>query len=224
MKSLHRLVSGAVGVSSRLRLLAVCLSGAVALGGLTGCESLALDVKDVYSRTDAAGVADEPEASPVRMVMDGMTTSEALSRAEEMLRGEGFWIERTDRLDGLLRTLPAPVPVAGEVWEGPAASAEAQAAATLSPMRRIAEVKAEPVDAGCVVTVTVQHERLRVVDRRIDGSFGKRVYYDTGGRLNTNAVGISPTWTGDPRSERTMWVPAGRDVGLELRLLEVLKG
>ncbi|QDU72740.1 hypothetical protein Pan265_26140 [Mucisphaera calidilacus] len=154
-----------------------------------------------------------------RVVSDG-SRLEVLRRVELLLEDEGFVIERVNQRFGSLRTLPAPVPVAGEFWAGPSASGSESAVATMTAMRRIATARVEVVEGGVSVIMTVEHERLRHTDRRLGGNFGRKVYYDTGVRNGVPTGGI--TMTGDPRSSRVFWSPAGRDVGLEERLLGAL--
>ncbi|MEQ9454415.1 MAG: hypothetical protein RLN76_07465 [Phycisphaeraceae bacterium] len=211
-----------------------CRSGRIAFLGIltftlaiTGCSLLQQQPETEPTRLNLPGIVEEgTNTPPTQIAIADMRRSEAIARVEELLRDEGFWIEVIDRRFGRIRTLPAPVPVAGEFWAGPAATGSEQATATLSAMRRIALVEITETPRSAVITIEIRHQRLAASDRRISGSFSRRVFYDTridGSFFNEGSTGPGGVATGDPYTDRMMWVPAGRDVGLETRLLDQIK-
>ncbi|MEQ9460964.1 MAG: hypothetical protein RIG82_08440 [Phycisphaeraceae bacterium] len=208
-------------------------SGQIAFPGIltftlaiSGCSLLQQQPETEPTRLNLPGVVEEgTNTPPTQIAIADMRRSEGIARVEELLRDEGFWIEVIDRRFGRIRTLPSPVPVAGEFWAGPAATGSEQATATLSAMRRIALVEITETPRSAVITIEIRHQRLAASDRRISGSFSRRSFYDTrsatigsfGDNLQFDSINPANTL-----SERTTWVPAGRDVGLETRLLEKL--
>lgn len=199
-----------------MRVVVLGLAGLL----LCGCSGDPVGVEQPGVSAEATAELEGSE-----FLMTGVTRWEAMGRVEQGLLDRGFAIARVDRRFGVIESLPAPVPVAGEFWEGPGASGSESAVATLSAMRRVARARVEDVEGGVLVTLRVEHERMRHADRRMSGSFGERVYYDTqtiaGSSSGSSTRSFGGSFrTGDPRHERSMWVPAGRDVGLERRMLK----
>jgi len=117
--------------------------------------------------------------------------------------------------EGLLETFPRPSSTFLEPWEGDTVTNYDRLEATLQSIRRHATVRVVPSEGGYLVDVAVFKELEDVP--KPENLFASRFNLrndDSLHRLSTPVGGEEPT---------VGWIPQGRDVGLEQKILSQLQ-
>jgi len=129
--------------------------------------------------------------------------------AKDVLRDHGFRLDRVDRREGIVTTLPVTSRQIFEFWRKDVRTRADAWEATLNPIRRWVEVRFEPdgIDTWRAIGVIVHKERFSSYDRQ---------YNSTGASYQVFGSQL-PTSTGRRRaSEQTdRWLALGRDHALE---------
>lgn len=138
-----------------------------------------------------------------------------------MLRDFGFRSDRVDHRFGQVGTFPLGSPMVLEFWKGQNTTFGQALESTLHDLRRTARITFEPREEAAdftaelpyAVRVEVLVERRQVATRRLVPAHGGRVFADL------NAVPAEYAARG---MQATAWMPIGRDLLLESRLLSAL--
>lgn len=135
--------------------------------------------------------------------------------AKDALRGHRFRLDRTDRRDGTLTTLPEGSQHFFELWRDDVATRGDFWEATLCPIRRSVTVRFDRSSDSdeCKVAVVVRKERLSAPERQINNSAAALRFFSDS--LPTVQRGELLS-----REDGARWVDLGRDASLERRILE----
>jgi hypothetical protein len=139
--------------------------------------------------------------------------------ARETLRRSRFTLDRVDRRDRIVTTLPVTSQSMFEPWRHDVDTARDLWESTLNPIRRWAEVHLRSESDGAAVTldVIVHKERLSSPDRQFNSSGAAYQFF--GDRLPSTEglTNVAP--------EHDRWMDIGRDPAMESYLLtEILEG
>jgi hypothetical protein len=134
-----------------------------------------------------------------------------------------FRIEREERVrliggiltEGRIDTFPAPGSTFLEPWRGDSASGYERLHATLQSIRRRATVRLIPTEGGSLVDVVVQKE-LEDLDKPEHATAGS-------GTLRHDATLIRGEGPPGTFSATLGWIPIGRDVALEQKILNDIR-
>ena len=125
---------------------------------------------------------------------------------QEVLRRQGWRLDRLDREAGLMTTLPETSQHFFEVWRKDVNTRPDFWEATMTPVRRWAQVQVSTAGAGSEVLVTVHKEQLSSPDRQFNSSGAAYQYFGTS-LPSTAGKKITP--------EDDRWVGRGRDSAME---------
>lgn len=142
--------------------------------------------------------------------------------AIDVLRDNGYVIDRRDRRFGTISTRPQGSPTVLEVWNGQNTTRRQTVESTLADEQRIVHVtfagggldgdeQAEPSESNYAIQIQVMLERRQVPTRRMTGSARRNVF------SNLAAV---PKDLADKGVAGNYWQPVGRDEYLEARLMK----
>jgi hypothetical protein len=166
-----------------------------------------------------AGCRSRPEvgagASTVRLAAAEASGDEALWGAvQDSLRDYRFRIDRVDRREGVVTTLPETSKQLFEFWRKDAVTAYDVWESTINPIRRWVEVRVAdgPESAERNVAVTVHKERLSSPDRQFNNSTAAYRFFGDALPSTTGIVRVTP--------EHDRWLSMGRDPALEARLVD----
>jgi hypothetical protein len=132
--------------------------------------------------------------------------------AASTLRHQFFRLDRQDRTEGILTTVPETSASAFELWRPQPEPAYYWLESNLSTIQRQATVRFRPAeDGGYEVEVEVQRLRYILPERQVDNSAAALRLYSS----------LAPTESGqiERASETARWLPLGRDEPYEQRLL-----
>jgi hypothetical protein len=151
---------------------------------------------------------------PVSANLDSPEADRLWDSAQDTLREYRFRLDRVDRQEGVITTLPAGSKHFFELWRKDVATREDLWEATVNPLRRWIEVRFKAGEAGgwSELAVVVHKERLSAQDRQFNSTTAAYQYF--GDTL--------PATTGEARltSTHEHWIDLGRDPALEERLLK----
>ena len=162
---------------------------------------------------------------------------DVFARTVDVLRRQGFEIDRKDLRFGQITSLPKGSPTAFEPWIADNSTPGQAWQSTLGDLRRIVKISFEPAEATPVnsvvadeadddsassssaalgpyqVHVEVQLEQRQVTGRRLDGRTRGSVFAD---------LAEPPQSLQDRGIDAQYWQPIGRDTPLEQRLLQAI--
>ncbi len=146
-------------------------------------------------------------------VADQSELNELLETCENVLRDQGFRIDRVDRRAGVLTTHPETSKHFFEVWRKDVATGYDLWESSLNTIRRTVEIQTEPdlVKGETHMTVTVKRERLSAPDRQFNNSIAAFQFY--GDTLPSATTGERVT------SADVEWIEDGRDLVMEELLI-----
>ena len=145
--------------------------------------------------------------------------TKAFNTAVQLLRDEGFPVNRRDARAGVITSEPVLSPTALEPWKGDNHEAETAWASTAGMLRRVVTVRInddeESVEdsSGFRVEIEVQLERFQAPTRRVINGARGRVF---------TALWATPSNLADRGTPGRYWEPVDRDPALEARLTEAL--
>ena len=143
----------------------------------------------------------------------------------ELLRDEGYVIDRRDYRFGTITTLPQGSPNVFEVWNDQNTTVDQAFASTLASEQRRVNVRfakqeeldntgSDPVSGDYSFEVQVILERKQVTTRRMAGSARRNVFSD---------LAAPPRKLQEQGVESSYWEPVGRDTLLEARLMQQIR-
>lgn len=146
-------------------------------------------------------------------VADQDQLNDLLNTCEDVLRDQGFRIDRVDRRAGVVTTYPETSKHFFEVWRKDVATNYDFWEASLNTIRRTVEIQAAPdlVKGEASVTVKVVRERFSAPDRQFNNSIAAFQFY--GDALPAVSTGERVT-----RAD-VEWIEDGRDLALEEMLM-----
>ncbi len=183
-------------VTNMKHALSVCV---LAAGLVAGCHG------PVQSEAPTAAVVRVPDQQHLDFLWD--TCVRVLRR---------HWLEpdRQDRHAGVIATRPVTVPNWFEFWRPDMPRGFEFGEANLSTIRRAAEVQIKPLEAADEyrLTMEVSLERHSTPERQVTTAAGAIQIFNT--KL--------PIYTGEmiQEGQAVRWIPLGRDVLLEVTLLD----
>lgn len=146
-------------------------------------------------------------------VADQSQLNELLETCENVLRDQGFRIDRLDRRAGVVTTHPETSKHFFEVWRKDVATRYDLWEATFNTIRRTVEIQTEPdlIRGEARMTLTVKRERFSSPDRQFNNSNAAFQFY--GDTLPSATTGERVT-----RAD-SEWIEDGRDLALEELLI-----
>jgi hypothetical protein len=139
-----------------------------------------------------------------------MSDSDRLWEAsQEALRRHSFKLDRVDRSNGVITTLPETSQSIAEFWRRDVHTPRDLAESTLNPIRRWAEVMFMATDDGTLseFEVVVHKERLSSLDRQFNSTGAAYAFFGDSLPSTTGLVRVTP--------EQDRWVDLGRDHATE---------
>jgi hypothetical protein len=138
--------------------------------------------------------------------------------ASDVLREHYFQLDRQDRQEGVITTLPETTAIWFELWRPRPRPAYAWAEANLHTIQRQATINIRPVAEpdGYELGVEIQRYRFSLEERQVDSPAAAMRLYS----------GAAPTAVGrrvSPETDR-YWIPLGRDAWYEAALLDAILG
>ncbi len=121
-----------------------------------------------------AGCAEEQAVAPAEPVLTTVEKAEALAVAEDVLTDMHFKIDKSDADAGLVITTPLRGAQFFEFWRNDNVGDRNALEANLHSIRRIVEVRAEPVNGQVRLACSVLIQRLSLPEHRI--ASGTRAY------------------------------------------------
>ncbi|HNO80112.1 MAG TPA: hypothetical protein PKN33_18855 [Phycisphaerae bacterium] len=170
----------------------------VGLAGLVGCTPVQRDGDPMVR---AFTVADQDQLNDL------------LDTCEDVLRDQGFRIDRVDRRAGVVTTHPETSQHFFEVWRNDVATNYDFWEASLNTIRRSVEIQAAPdlAKGEASLTIKVKRERYSALDRQFNNSIAAFQFY--GDTLPAVSTGEKVTRADDE------WIEDGRDLALEELLI-----
>jgi hypothetical protein len=146
-------------------------------------------------------------------VSDQAQLNDLLDTCEDVLRDQGFRIDRVDRRAGVVTTHPETSKHFFEVWRKDVANNYDFWEASLNTIRRSVEIQAEPdlVKGEARMTLKVKRERFSAPDRQFNNSIAAFQFY--GDALPSVSTGERVTRADDE------WIEDGRDLAMEELLI-----
>ncbi|GJM26151.1 MAG: hypothetical protein DHS20C16_25660 [Phycisphaerae bacterium] len=146
-------------------------------------------------------------------VADQTQLSDLLETCEDVLRDQGFRIDRVDRRAGVVTTYPETSKHFFEVWRKDVATSYDFWEASLNTIRRSVEIQAEPdlAKGETRMTLKVKRERFSAPDRQFNNSIAAFQFY--GDALPSVSTGERVT-----RAD-VEWIEDGRDLAMEELLI-----
>lgn len=167
-----------------------------------------------------AGCAAPPaptEPTIARVTAEGPEGYDRLwDSATEALRRSYFRIDRRDRIEGVITTLPETSAQFFEFWRPQSDTAYHWAESNLHTIALAAKVNVKPAEDPDTYDLAVQVERLRysLEERQVDNPAAAMRLFS----------GETPTVSGrmERPSETFQWIPVGRDQPMEEKLLALI--
>ncbi len=148
------------------------------------------------------------EASEDSVYADQLWTS-----AETTLRLHRYQLDRIDRNDGIITTLPEPSQHITEPWRSDVHTWRDLMESTINPIRRWVEVQFHKAESGewSSIEVIVHKERLSSPDRQFNNTGAAYAFFGYSLPSTTGLAKITP--------EHDAWVALGRDATTESFIL-----
>ena len=134
--------------------------------------------------------------------------------AQETLRRHRFQLDRVDRREGVITTLPVTSQHIFEFWRHDVATWSDLCESTLNPIRRSAEVTlghGDDESSWNQLAVVVRKERLSSPDRQFNSTGAAQQYFGDSLPSTTGIVRVT--------AEHETWLDMGRDPAMEQHLL-----
>lgn len=167
-------------------------------GGLLGCTPVQRDGDPMVREMN---VSDQAQLDDILMA------------CEDVLRDQGFRLDRVDRRAGVVTTHPETSQHFFEVWRKDVATAYDFWEASLNTIRRTVEITTQPdlMKGNARLTVKVIRERYSAPERQFNNSIAAFQFYGT----TLPSVETGETLTAADNE----WIPDGRDLTMEAAIL-----
>ncbi len=162
----------------------------------------------------------ETSASAAAFVFHDTERPAVFEQVVLVLRDAGYAVDRADYRAGVVTTQPRQVPLAVELWSPERLDGDRAWEATLSPMRRVVRVSAEPLglrDADSADEEWAMNQLHWEVQLERYVAPTRRVINAARGREFSTLDGVPEPWEQRGLTAR-YWEPLGRDPQTEQRL------